>query len=63
MDGMSFVQEVRIKRNNKELYIIMVTSESGSKEILEALKNGVNDYIVKPFPPNTLIDKVKAVIG
>lgn len=62
MDGLSFVKEVRADPRLKSIPIIMVTSESGKAEVLEALKNGVNDYIVKPFTPQILLAKVKSLV-
>ncbi|RMG97120.1 MAG: response regulator, partial [Candidatus Dadabacteria bacterium] len=43
--------------------IIMVTTEAAKKEILEAIKAGVTDYIVKPFTPDTLKEKIERVLG
>ncbi len=31
-------------------------------ERLDALKQGVNDYVVKPFTPNILIEKVNTIV-
>lgn len=63
MDGMSFVKEVRSNPALNKVRIIMVTSEGGKGEVLAALKEGVNDYVVKPFPPQTLLSKVKSLMG
>ena len=54
MDGLTFVKEFR---KNSQKPIVMVTTEGGQKEVLEAMKSGVNDYIVKPFKPNVLLAK------
>ncbi len=32
-------------------------------EVLEALKNGVNDYIVKPFTKPVMVEKINKVLG
>jgi two-component system chemotaxis response regulator CheY len=63
MDGLTFVKALRSKPEFNELPIIMVTTEAAKKEILEAIKSGVTDYIVKPFTPQTLKEKIQKVVG
>jgi two-component system chemotaxis response regulator CheY len=62
MDGMTFVKEVKNSPVFSKIPIVMITTEGAQKEVLEALKQGVNDYIVKPFAPKILIDKVKSIM-
>ncbi len=61
MNGLEFVKKVRSV--DKKTPIIMVTTEGGKKEVITALKAGVNNYIVKPFTPQVLKEKLQAVIG
>ncbi|MHB8766675.1 MAG: response regulator [Deferrisomatales bacterium] len=63
MDGLTYVKTLRANPAHAELPIIMVTTEAAKKEILEAIKAGVNDYVVKPFTPETLKDKIQKVLG
>jgi len=63
MDGLSFVKEVRKDQKFTSVPIIMVTTEGAKTEVMEALKNGVNNYIVKPFTPETLMEKLNATLG
>lgn len=63
MDGLTFVKALRSNPQFGELPIIMVTTEAAKKEILEAIKAGVTDYIVKPFTPETLKEKIQKVVG
>ena len=62
MDGLSLVRYIRSKSETKDIPIIMVTSQAAQKEVIEALKNGVNDYIVKPFTARTLVEKVESLV-
>ena len=59
MDGLTFVKEFR---KGSQVPVIMVTTEGGQKEVLEAMKSGVNDYIVKPFTPSVLVSKLESLI-
>ncbi|MGN8530003.1 response regulator, partial [Helicobacter pylori] len=47
----------------KEIPIIMITTEGGKAEVITALKAGVNNYIVKPFTPQVLKEKLEVVLG
>lgn len=63
MGGPAFVREVRKDIKYAKIPIIMVTTEGARDEVMEGLKHGVNNYIVKPFTPGTLAEKLKATIG
>ncbi|MDY5050222.1 MAG: response regulator [Candidatus Mucispirillum faecigallinarum] len=58
MDGLTFVKAVRAKEEYKDLPILMITTEAAKEDILTALRSGVNNYVVKPFTPETLQEKV-----
>ncbi len=58
MDGLTFVKTLRQKDQYKEVPILMITTEAAKEDILTALKSGVNNYVVKPFTPDTLQEKV-----
>lgn len=61
MSGLEFVQNVRSV--DKDIPIIMITTEGGKREVITALKAGVNNYIVKPFTPQVLKEKLEAILG
>ncbi|MBN2782394.1 MAG: response regulator [Campylobacterales bacterium] len=63
MNGLELVKKVRADERFKDMPIIMVTTEGGKAEVITALKAGVNNYIVKPFTPAVLKDKLAAVMG
>jgi two-component system chemotaxis response regulator CheY len=60
MNGLELVQLIR--SNDKVTPIVMVTTEGGKREVITALKAGVNNYIVKPFTPQVLKEKLSAVL-
>ena len=61
MDGITLIREVR--KTNKSLPIIMCTTESEKSRVLEAVKAGVNNYIVKPFTVESLGEKINATLA
>jgi len=63
MNGLELVKKVRADERFTDMPIIMVTTEGGKAEVITALKAGVNNYIVKPFTPQVLKEKLGAVIG
>ena len=63
MDGLTFVTAVRSMAEFKEMPILMVTTRSVKDDIIEAMKAGVTNYIVKPFTPETLKEKIEAILA
>ena len=63
MTGIELVRAIRSDPQLKDLPIIMVTAEAEKQKVLEALKAGVNNFVVKPFTPETLKQKIAKVTG
>lgn len=63
MDGLALVNTIRGDAKLKELPILMITTRSVKDDIVEALKAGVNSYILKPFTPETLKAKINEIVG
>jgi len=66
MTGIEFLKACKSDENIKKIPFIMVTAEAQKDNIMEAIKSGVDNYIVKPFTPDKLreaIDKAKARVG
>jgi len=51
-----------IRENGAKMPIIMVTTEAEKTRVVEALKAGANNYIIKPFEPATIVEKIKDVL-
>jgi two-component system chemotaxis response regulator CheY len=60
MLGIDAVREIR--KLGKSMPIIMVTTEAEKSRILEALKAGAQNYIIKPFEPATIVDKINQAL-
>ncbi len=62
MNGMRLVQKIRADARFEKIPIVMITTEGGKKEVISAMKAGVNNYIVKPFTPDVLRKKLESVL-
>lgn len=61
MTGIEALRKLKSDPSLKPIPVIMVTSESEKSKILEALQAGAANYVVKPFQPETLKEKIEAV--
>jgi len=61
MSGIELLKTVRTTESLKDLPFLMVTAEGQKENVLEAVKNRVNNYIVKPFTPETLMEKIEKI--
>ncbi len=58
MDGLTFLKTVRKNPEYKQIKIVMCTSESEKGKVIEAMKEGADNYIIKPFVPDSLKQKL-----
>ena len=61
MLGIDAVREIRAK--GKTMAIIMVTTEAEKSRVVDALKAGANNYIIKPFEPATIVSKIQETLN
>jgi two-component system chemotaxis response regulator CheY len=62
MPGIELLKAVRSQEEWKDLPFLMVTAEGQKENILEAVKYKVSNYIVKPFTPETFIEKINKIL-
>jgi two-component system, chemotaxis family, chemotaxis protein CheY len=62
VSGLELVHMVRKEDKLKGTPILMITTNSAKEEVIEALRAGVNNYVVKPFTPDTLKEKILSVV-
>jgi len=55
--GLEVVQEIRAQ--DKDVPIIMVTTEAEKGRVMQAIQAGVSDYLIKPFTADTLREKLE----
>jgi two-component system chemotaxis response regulator CheY len=52
-----------LRDRGEQVPILMVTARSVREDIIEAMEAGVNNYIVKPFTPQILKEKIDALLS
>ena len=60
VDGISFVKQYRAR--GRKTPVVMVTTEAEKARVIEAIKAGVNNYVVKPFTPESLSMRIQETI-
>jgi two-component system, chemotaxis family, chemotaxis protein CheY len=63
MTGIEVLETVRKNPVYAKLPIIMVTAEAEQKQVVQALRSGATDYIVKPIAPEILEKKVTKILS
>ena len=61
MDGLEFIRSVRGDDRYSDMVVLMVTTETESDQMLRALSAGADEYLMKPFQKEGLIDKLRLV--
>lgn len=63
MSGLELLKAIRADQNLKAIPVLLVTAEALKENIVEAVKAGVNNYVVKPFTAETLKEKIDAIFS
>ena len=63
MTGLDLLKAVRGDERLKSIPFIMVTAEGQKENVIEAVKAGVSNYVVKPFTPETFGEKLMKVFA
>lgn len=61
--GIELLKLVRSDAKYKAVPFVLLTAEAEAHQVGEALKQGVTAYIVKPFTPDTLKQKLMGILG
>ncbi len=61
MLGIDAVREIRAL--GKTMPIVMVTTEAEKSRVIDALKAGASNYIIKPFEPATIVTKIQELLA
>jgi two-component system chemotaxis response regulator CheY len=61
MDGLTALKEIR--KVDPEAKVAMVTAMGQQSMIMDAIKSGAKDFVVKPFQPDRVLAAVKKLVG
>jgi two-component system chemotaxis response regulator CheY len=59
MNGYEFVRAVRANAAYAGIKLVMVTTEAEMSHIAMAIEAGANEYVMKPFTPEIMLDKLR----
>jgi two-component system, chemotaxis family, chemotaxis protein CheY len=59
MTGFEFVVEARKRPEWRNVTLMMVTTEGEQDQIVRALAAGAHEYVIKPFTPEVIVDKLQ----
>jgi two-component system chemotaxis response regulator CheY len=62
MNGLELVKTIRTSTEFSDLPVLMVTTRGNKDDVIEAMQARVNNYIVKPFTPQALKEKLDHVL-
>jgi len=61
MDGLALLRAVRADPALRDTPFLMVTAEAEKAKVIEAIRAGVSNYVVKPFTAETLREKIERI--
>jgi len=62
MTGLDVLKVIRSSENLKKLPVIMITGESDKQNVIESIKNGANDFAIKPIDKKLFAEKILKAI-
>ena len=63
MSGLELLKTVRKDDTLKTIPVFMVTAEAQKENVIEAIQAGVSNYIVKPFTPDSMKQKLEQTLA
>jgi two-component system phosphate regulon response regulator PhoB len=62
MSGIEVCRQLRRKPSTRHLPVIMLTARAEDQDTVRGLETGADDYITKPFSPEALIARIRALL-
>lgn len=62
IDGLDVCRILKSDKDTEDILIMMVTAKGAEEDIVKGLELGADDYLAKPFSPNVLVARIKALI-
>ena len=62
VDGLELCRRIRAQEREKYVYFILLTACGGTDDLVEGMCAGADDFIVKPFKPDSVIAPLKKIV-
>jgi DNA-binding response OmpR family regulator len=62
LDGLELLKILKIEESTAKIPVVMLTAKVEARDKMAAMRDKAADYICKPFQPQDLVDRVKAVL-
>jgi two-component system, chemotaxis family, chemotaxis protein CheY len=62
MDGLQLLREIRTRNLAPDVPFVMITTESSSQQVMEAVKAGAQQYIRKPFTSEQVRERITPLL-
>lgn len=61
-DGFDILREIQTMEGRADIPVVMLTGMEDKRYVMESIKLGIRDYILKPFDPNDLLARVRRIL-
>ncbi len=61
--GLSALSKIKGDPLTEGVPVMMLTGERGAETVMQAMEGGADDYMVKPFNPDALLERVSRLVG
>lgn len=61
-DGFDILREIQTMEDRADIPVVMLTGMEDKRYVVESIKLGIRDYILKPFDPNDLLARVRRIL-
>ena len=61
-DGFEILREIQTMEDRADIPVVMLTGMEGKRTVMEGIKLGIRDYILKPFDPDDLLERVQRIL-
>ena len=61
-DGFETLRDIRAMEDRADIPVIMLTGVEDRNSVMEGIKLGISDYVLKPFTPGDLLDRIQRVL-
>jgi len=62
MDGLEFLRQLRSAEETKNIPVVMITADASASRVTEALAQGANGYLKKPFSAQEVRDRTERLL-